>query len=208
MVIGRSTRRKQQALTTRQLIFDTALALFQKKSYEKITIGDICRKAGISTGAFYHHFKSKDQIVLEEYLRLDEYCNEVYATLPQDILAMDRLILFSRITLKRFTEMGVQHLRAVYYNEIGPSKKKKFLADEKRPIFKILRQLVGDAQEKGQIRSDIDCTILVDFIVKINRGNIYDWILRGGGYDLEAAGIQLLTIFLHGATPHNHPTGC
>jgi TetR/AcrR family transcriptional regulator, fatty acid metabolism regulator protein len=201
MPIKKVTKRKQRALTTRQLIFETALALFRKKSYDQITIGEICKKAGISTGAFYHHFKSKDQIIAEEYLKLDEFCIETFNKLPRDISALNRLVTFNGIMGRRFAEMGVKHLRAVYYSEIGPKRKKRFLMDERRPIFKILGELVRDAQEKGEIRNDMDCATIVDILVKSTRGNIYDWALRNGDYDFERTGMQILSALLQGLIP-------
>jgi AcrR family transcriptional regulator len=201
MPIKKLTTRKQQALRTRQLIFETGLALFKKKGYDKITIGEICTKAGISTGAFYHYFKSKDQIISEEYLKLDEYCIDIFNALPRDLSALDRLVLFTEGLAKRFTELGALHLRAVYYSEIEPKRKKRFLADKKRPVFKIVGGLVRDAQEKGEIRQDMDCGTIADLIVKATRGNIYDWALGGGDYDFEQTGSRMMNVLLQGLIP-------
>ena len=52
------TRRRLQALQTRQKIFDTALALLVKKGYDRVTVDDICASAGVSKGTFYHHYHS------------------------------------------------------------------------------------------------------------------------------------------------------
>jgi AcrR family transcriptional regulator len=206
MNIKKLTKRKQQALTTRQLIFETAVTMFRKKSYDQITINHICRKAGISIGTFYHHFKSKEQIIAEEYLKLDEFYIEPYNKLRRDVSALDRLIMFNGIMSKRFAEMGVHHLRIVYYSEIGPKRKKKFLIDEKRPIFRILGELVRDAQEKGEIRNDLDCSAIVDILVKFSRGNIYDWVLRNGDFDFELRAAQILEALLQGLMPRENKT--
>jgi AcrR family transcriptional regulator len=52
---------------TRQRIYDAALALFREKGFEAATMRDIATAAGMSLGAAYHYFPSKDAIVLAYY---------------------------------------------------------------------------------------------------------------------------------------------
>lgn len=50
---------------TRQKILDVARHLFVTKGYEKTTILDIVAgMSGMTRGAFYHHFKSKDEVFI------------------------------------------------------------------------------------------------------------------------------------------------
>ena len=44
-------------------ILDTAMDLFIEKGYEQTSILDIVEKMGVSRGAFYHHFKSKEEVL-------------------------------------------------------------------------------------------------------------------------------------------------
>jgi AcrR family transcriptional regulator len=48
---------------TRRQILDTALALFRERGFEETTIRDIAAGAGLSLGAAYYYFKSKEAIV-------------------------------------------------------------------------------------------------------------------------------------------------
>ena len=52
---------------TRQRVFDTALALFRTKGFEATTMRDVATGAGLSLGAAYHYFDSKDAIVAAYY---------------------------------------------------------------------------------------------------------------------------------------------
>jgi AcrR family transcriptional regulator len=48
---------------TVKIILDAAMKLFQSKGYEETTILDIVgNMGGLSRGAFYHHFKSKEEV--------------------------------------------------------------------------------------------------------------------------------------------------
>lgn len=48
---------------TIQKILDIAFHLFSTKGYEKTSIQDIVNDLGMSKGAIYHHFKSKEEIL-------------------------------------------------------------------------------------------------------------------------------------------------
>jgi AcrR family transcriptional regulator len=49
----------------KQEILEGALICFAKKGFESATVDDICAQSGISKGAIYNYFKSKDEIYLE-----------------------------------------------------------------------------------------------------------------------------------------------
>jgi len=57
-------QRKDKSQAMREKILNTATQLFIQKGSEKTSMQDIAQTAGISKGAIYHHFKSKDEIVL------------------------------------------------------------------------------------------------------------------------------------------------
>ncbi len=45
-------------------LLDAALHVIRSKGYAASTIDDICRKAGVTKGSFFHHFKSKDELAI------------------------------------------------------------------------------------------------------------------------------------------------
>jgi len=55
---------QQRSEETRTKIMDSAIKLFSSMGYNKASVDDICAEAGISKGAFYHHFKSKQELFL------------------------------------------------------------------------------------------------------------------------------------------------
>ncbi len=59
----RRAPRKDGAATARR-IYLVALDLFQTRGFAETTMRDIARAAGLSLGAAYHHFASKDAILL------------------------------------------------------------------------------------------------------------------------------------------------
>ncbi|MEX0741009.1 MAG: TetR/AcrR family transcriptional regulator [Pseudohongiella sp.] len=49
---------------TKQKLLDTASELIWKNNYDTVGIAEICKNAGVTKGAFYHHFTSKADLFL------------------------------------------------------------------------------------------------------------------------------------------------
>lgn len=58
----------RKASTSKQHLAETALRLFAEKGFEKTTMRDLAKEAGVSLGHFYYHFSSKEEIVNVFYL--------------------------------------------------------------------------------------------------------------------------------------------
>ncbi|WP_059020282.1 TetR/AcrR family transcriptional regulator [Mycobacterium sp. M26] len=51
-----------RAEVTRQSVVDAAISLFSKKGYGETTLAEVQQLAGVTKGAFYYHFDSKDAL--------------------------------------------------------------------------------------------------------------------------------------------------
>lgn len=63
--------RQERAVRTRRAILEAAAAVFDERGYEAATIADILARAGVTKGALYFHFSSKQELaqgVLDEQL--------------------------------------------------------------------------------------------------------------------------------------------
>jgi len=54
-----------EKITTREKIVEAARNLFAEKGFDRTTTAEIARKAGISEGTIYRHFKSKKELLME-----------------------------------------------------------------------------------------------------------------------------------------------
>lgn len=55
-------KREQTKLANRLAILDAARAVFGELGYETATVRDIIRRTGLSVGAFYNYFRSKEEV--------------------------------------------------------------------------------------------------------------------------------------------------
>ncbi|HLY78094.1 MAG TPA: TetR/AcrR family transcriptional regulator [Caulobacteraceae bacterium] len=56
-------KREQTKLANRQAILDAARAVFRELGYEVATVRDIIRRTGLSVGAFYNYYRSKEEVI-------------------------------------------------------------------------------------------------------------------------------------------------
>ncbi len=49
---------------SRDLLLDAAVALIRAQGLHATTVDDLCAAAGVSKGAFFHHFKSKEDLAI------------------------------------------------------------------------------------------------------------------------------------------------
>ncbi len=88
---------QKRSENTRANLLDSALKQFAQKGYESTSVEDICQEAGVSKGAFYHHFESKQALfltLLNAWLGLiDTGLSQLQKnTVPQTLVAMTDLL--------------------------------------------------------------------------------------------------------------------
>jgi len=92
---------------TKQRLLDTAQQLFYARSYADVGVQEICEKAGVKKGSFYHFFPSKRDLTLA---MLDESWRQMKQTMLNQAFARD---LPPLQRLKRFLDLSYQHHKAV-----------------------------------------------------------------------------------------------
>jgi len=108
----RTQRPTQKSELTRRHVFEAALKLFRRRGFERTTMREIANAAGLSLGAAYHHFRSKEELLLAYYDWMQsEHERRALAACPPDadfrtrlatlletklaLLAGDRKLLFA-----------------------------------------------------------------------------------------------------------------
>ena len=69
-------RSKADAKKTREHLVQVATSLFETKGYADTSVNDICLELGITKGALFHHFKTKQDLFLEVWTRLQVAMDE------------------------------------------------------------------------------------------------------------------------------------
>jgi len=89
---------QKRSVETKSKILGAAQDLFSRSGFESASVSEICQLAGISKGAFYHHFPSKQSVFMEllaEWLRgLDKTLESLrnnQPEVPQSLIQMSEI---------------------------------------------------------------------------------------------------------------------
>ncbi len=66
----------------RQKLLDAALSLIREKGYSSTSVDELCAHAGVTKGAFFHHFKSKDALAVAAAHHWSEITGAFFETAP------------------------------------------------------------------------------------------------------------------------------
>lgn len=176
-----SERRREQARQTEQAILRAALELSRVKSFDKVSIRDICRRAGITTGAFYHHFASKEDLLSRGFAPLDTYMEEALRG-HEGEPPVERLWRILS-TYARFTEEQGTELVARYYAR-RLSTPSAASMDPTRFTLRAMLECLREAEEQGLLVGGQSPEWVADFLFRHFRGMVIDWILHRGSYPL------------------------
>ena len=91
---------KRPELERKAGIVEAALAEFLDKGYENSSMDSIARRAGLSKGGLYHHFRSKDKILLFANEKLSEPVAALMANAVRRHSAAESLRSYIRLYLK------------------------------------------------------------------------------------------------------------
>jgi TetR/AcrR family transcriptional regulator, transcriptional repressor for nem operon len=78
----------------RTRLLDAAMQVIRAQGYSATTVDDICGAAGLTKGAFFHHFKSKEDLAVAAAAHFSEMAERLFAGAPYRELAdpLDRVL--------------------------------------------------------------------------------------------------------------------
>ena len=86
---------------SRQKILEAATDVVRIRGYAATTVDDLCAAAGVTKGSFFHHFKSKEEMVLAAVAHWDAWTAEAFASAPYAAAADPRDRVFGYLDFRR-----------------------------------------------------------------------------------------------------------
>jgi len=176
---------------TKLRIYAVAIALFQEKGFDEVTIRDICAAAEVSKHTFYYYFASKDEL-LRCFHGLPKQFHE---ELLRDVLAAENffeqfMLLTSHMT-DFFLRMGPEISKRVIALDVN--RKNDSLDHMRKPhVHDLEHGIIKKAQAAGEIRNQSapDALVAISFGLLFNA--VFHWSMHGGTYDLRVAARAML----------------
>ena len=176
----------QAPATTRDRILAAAAEVFAERGYEGAAVSDIARRAGFTTGAIYGRFRDKAELLLEVVRGVLESQQEAavlaaaggdngvssrFAELVGEFVDSDReasraLVLEAHVAARRDDTVGA------------------LLRNFQSERLAALRDLVAEAQTRGEVAADLDPTTVATLFLAIPLGIV---LLDTAGVDVPGA---------------------
>ncbi len=175
--------------TTRQNIISKAFGLFLTSSYREVTLNRLLSETGLSKGAFYHYFESKEDLLAEVVDQFFFGATEGAAFLPDEQASfvdnMTRLLDLKKQAFVWFAQKyGLKEnetnfflfiVEAIRYLPLVRDKVEAMVAQEINTVKAILLC----SANRGEIRESLDLDFLAGHIVRAFDGYEMHGVLLG-----------------------------
>ncbi len=182
---------------TKKLLYDCAMELFREKGYDQVSVAEIVKKAGTAKGTFYIYFASKPEVLFEMLREYDDYYDQVASRFPETLSVQGRLEKIA-MSAGEFTStvIGFDLIRVLYTGQMTGNLRAQLYTD--RSLYRIIREELERGQRQGTIRREPDSEELTNNLVTWIRGTFFEWVLRGGSFDLSAHCGRVAELFYEG----------
>ncbi|KGR84473.1 TetR/AcrR family transcriptional regulator [Lysinibacillus odysseyi] len=189
-------KKQQRGEEKRSLIATEALKLFKEKGYKKVTVDEIVGVCGTSKGSFYHHYKSKAEILNEQFIIADKYYEKVYAELPAEIPAKERFRVFMEKMYRYLEETFGQEFLAVIYSTSLETETHVYFRTPDRKLFMLFEKLIAEILEEQE--SNLSLQELKVSFIQLAMGIIYYWCTLNDPQPLYVSAKAPIEHFLNG----------
>ena len=180
-------------------VFNAATKRFGETGYSETTMESIAEEAGVSKGTLYYYFDSKEELFME--LLLDWV--KKFERFQKDGIAEDapikKLIHLHDEMMEVIGEMGsLGRLMLEFWANASRKKElEKILNDTIENYRKTVARIIERGNEQGVFR-DVDPWEASSALVAAYDGLWFHWLLAPDSFEVEEAGNQLITNYLHG----------
>ncbi len=189
---------KKSTRNTRGKIIDAAWKLFYRQGYDDTTVEEIIEESGTSRGSFYHYFQGKDDLLSTLADVFDQKYQALMATIDPEMDRFNQLMYLNQELFTMMENSTPLDLVARLYSSQLVTRGDKSLMDHNRIYYRLLRQIVLQGQERGELRGDVTVNEMVRAYALCERALIYDWCLSGGDYSLTQYSRTMMPMFLQG----------
>ncbi|MFT4601344.1 MAG: TetR/AcrR family transcriptional repressor of nem operon [Arenicella sp.] len=186
----------------KELVVKKGLELFCSKGYNNLGIDEICKSTGMTKGAFYNAFKSKEQFLLAAMTAFSEMTvKHLNKKLNHDKEpAVDRLIgmyqnMFAMQPKKQYVGCMVNSVMS----ELGLSNELVAKAADKefQNFLDVIEPVVKEAQDDGDLTKDMNAKILTELL----HSTFYGALTRAKTTKKNNNGAETMTLLIQSLKP-------
>lgn len=190
----------------RKRIVHAALAVFRKKPFDKVTVGDVAARAGVAKGAVYLYFKSKDDLYMA---LLDHAFGEFFEEFALHPEIDDPIEQLEHVFLEGLEpwQKEQQFLRffVFYLGKNMGTERGRMIEQKLRQSFARNRRHIEQVYRRGLAAGrfrELDPSQVSAALVALAEFVPMQWLIDPRAFSLEAAGKAAFDIFIQGIKKH------
>jgi len=170
---GRKVRVLKAPAVRRAELLDCAQGLFLTRGYEQTTVNDVIAATGLSKGAFYHHFRAKEDLLEAIADRFARESLGFIRTLQEDrsLDALQRLNLLLSLG-REWKREHIAELRAMFATLLAPQNivlYQRILDAVFQVLAPALAQIIAEGQGEGVFGAG-DPTLAAEVLLGLANG--------------------------------------
>ncbi|MBP2334666.1 TetR/AcrR family transcriptional regulator [Saccharothrix coeruleofusca] len=145
-------------------LVEAATRLFAAKGYDRVAVQEVVDLAGVTKGAMYHYFGSKDDLLLEIYGSLLRMQTERLERFAQGGAPVAERLHAAALDVVVTSVENFDQAR-VYFNAADhlPEAKQREVRAERRRYHERFRSLVEEGQATGVFRADVPADLVTHY---------------------------------------------
>lgn len=196
-------KRKLQAAKTKNNIFETARRLFLEHGVDNVSVDSIVEEAGVSKGAFYVHFESKDvlsSLLIRDYVsEIDMDYKKYLEGLGSEVSTYDVIILMvGKIAEVLENKIGYENMKVLYKAHLSKASYTTSTTSYDRELYKMFEYILNKGVTSKEIKLNKPVDTLTHHLVLAMRGITFEWCIRYPDFDLKQQFIEHFEIILNG----------
>lgn len=149
---------QERSARTRLRILETAASAFAEHGYDGVSLNEVVRRSGLTKGALYHHFASRDELALATFRhKQQELVSQIGQAVDPDAPPLERLAELlrerARLLARDRSLFVVVRLGIDLTMRHGAGSEYAGFTDLPLELF---GELVREGQARGEIRPDVD----------------------------------------------------
>lgn len=170
---------------TRERIIDSARQLFAENGYQKTTIVDISRLAGVSEAALYEYFKGKEDLLQTiPQLWALELLNDLEDQLFGIKGAFNKLRKYLWWNLRRIEESPLNAKIVYLHLKTNAGFMETDVFQTVKKLYAYLVDIIEEGKASGEIKPDLDVYVARNIFIGAMDYIVTRWLLRDMSYSL------------------------
>ena len=183
-------------------ILKSAREVFWKHGFKRVTVEEICQKAGVSKMTYYRYFTNKTELAKTVYYEVVQQGMQRFKEIMSaDITPSEKIKQIVLMKLEGTNDISQEFLKDFYYS--ADSELPKYVEELSRRSWDEILSDFKAAQQKGWFRKDFKPEFLFYFMQKLG-GEIYtDKNLLKLYPSTQDFIMELINFFMYGISPRN-----